>query len=64
MPERLRAETARWGLHKEEFADNGNWPYQLYVREARRMRGVYVMTQRDVQGARRKRHTDATSGSG
>ena len=49
VPEHLRTEMKRWGLAADEFTDSGHFPYQIYVREARRMVGQEVMTEHNVR---------------
>ncbi|WP_428655891.1 FAD-dependent oxidoreductase [Runella sp.] len=45
----LQKEWALWGLAKDEFTDNGGWPRQFYVRDARRMVSDYVITEHHVK---------------
>lgn len=49
VPAPLQAEVREWGLPKDEYQDTAHWPHQLYIREARRMVGEYVMIQKDLQ---------------
>jgi len=61
VPEDVRTEMATWGLAKDEFQGSGNWPHQMYIREARRMTGQYVMTENELL---KKRATPEPVGMG
>ncbi len=61
VPKTLRDGMARWGLAADEFLDNGHWPHQIYVREARRMVSDYVMSESDC---RRLKAAPASIGMG
>ncbi|AMV18569.1 FAD-dependent oxidoreductase [Planctomyces sp. SH-PL14] len=48
VPEALRRSMAEYGLCRDEFASQGHWSPQLYVREGRRLKGEYVLSQKDI----------------
>ncbi len=45
IPDEIRQRMNQWGLPKDEFTDNGGWPHQIYVREARRMTGETIINE-------------------
>ncbi|GAB4044536.1 FAD-dependent oxidoreductase [Spirosoma litoris] len=67
LPEWFRKECSEWGWAKDEYADNGHFPRQLYVREGRRMKGKYIFKAQDAQpvkpGGRPPIHADSITAS-
>ena len=61
VPKEVRERMREWGLPRDEFQDNGHWPHQIYVREARRMKGRFVMTENELT---KKRPTPDSVGMG
>ena len=61
VPKEVQEKMQTWGLPKDEFQDHGGWSRQLYIREARRMIGSYVMTENDLL---KKRATPDSVGMG
>ena len=61
VPANVQSEMRRWGLPKDEFQDNGGWSPQLYIREARRMVGQFVMSENELL---KKRATPESVGMG
>ena len=62
VPKDLQQQVQAWGLPADEFQDTDHLPFQLYVREGRRMLGSYILTQKDAQSDRHKPDSIAVAG--
>lgn len=67
LPRQFRDAVARWGLSSQEYADNGHFPRQVYVREGRRFEGMYFFTANDAlpvtEGGRPPVHASSITAS-
>lgn len=65
VPAAHREIARQYHLPRDEFTDNGHFPFQLYVREARRLVGEYTLTEHDITGDERgrapRRHADSVA---
>lgn len=52
LPDHVLHEMSKWGLPADEFESTGGFPPHLYIREARRMIGRYVVTEHDCRRTR------------
>lgn len=50
VPQHLKDQMLQYGWPKDEFTDNGGFPFYMYIREARRMIGEYIMTEHNCTG--------------
>jgi hypothetical protein len=57
MPQSIRSEMLRYGYPKDEYVNNDHWTPQVYIRETRRMKGEYIMTQHDIEKNNTKEHS-------
>jgi len=51
LPERIREKVNQFALPTNQFVETDGWPHELYVREARRMKSDYVMTEKNCASA-------------
>jgi hypothetical protein len=49
VPLSIRQQWLQYGLPKDEFADNGHMPHEIYARETRRIHGLSVFSENDAQ---------------
>jgi hypothetical protein len=49
VPDKFKQLATELGFQRGIFDDTQGWPHQLYVREARRMKSDYIVTQKDLE---------------